>query len=114
MVKEPITTTGDFHLLVLDVQSVLPQIVQQPFPSGPLGDLAEKMYERDLRSRGSLSARSYRSPVSNHSSDFPNSRLILSRITAPISTFPCSIVREVILTYSNAPRKLLLGYVKAA
>jgi hypothetical protein len=44
--------------------------------------------------RGSLSGRTHRSPVSNHSSDFPNSRLILNRMTAPISTFPCSIVER--------------------
>jgi hypothetical protein len=33
-------------------------------------------------------------PVSNHSSDFPDSTLILNRISAPISTFPCSIAER--------------------
>jgi hypothetical protein len=39
-----------------------------------------------------LRAAAYSSPVSNHSSDFPNSRLILSKISAPISTSPRSMV----------------------
>ncbi len=36
--------------------------------------------------------RTYSSPVSNHSIDLPNSRLIASRTSAPISPSPCSII----------------------
>jgi hypothetical protein len=52
------------------------------------------------------------SPVSSHSIDFPNSRLIFSRICAPVSVSPVLYTRKVSLAHANPRRELRLRYVE--
>jgi hypothetical protein len=70
-----------------------------------------------LRSFGFSALRFPRLPrvtsrVSSHSIDFPNSRLIFSRICAPFPSPPCSIRERCPLAHANPRRELRLRYVE--
>src|SRR5579862_2024870 len=89
----------------------------------PTLDLAEVRYRNDPHHRSGQRVNLLRTmfhdkcsidhffPVSNHSIDFSNSSLILSKISAPISFSPRSIVRKMSLADTYPPRKLFLGHI---